>query len=367
MKKVYVKILCVLVLLVAALVSCSKAAEKVNVLVAIPLTGDGASYGEVQKQGIEIALSQLMASSLGDKINVIYADTKLSPKEAVNVFQQNSAIANISAVLAISTGEVLALASECNKKNVVLLSPLASGDKISEAGDYVYRISPSDSFQGIELARTVEKDGHKSVAVLYANDAWGKGLSDKFVESYQKDDKTVTNVESIDPNETNSRTQLLKIKEKNPEAVVLILHPGEIIPTLKQFKELGLTSQIYGGDSFSNKSLYENAQDLLQGIKFTLPAENKNEKFQKFNESYEEKFKSQADINAAAAYDAIMIISEAINNGAKDGISLKKFFDEMKSGYLGATGMIEWDKNGDVVSKNYDTYIIKDGEYSKLN
>lgn len=346
--------------------SCGRKKDAVNVLAAIPLSGDAASYGQVQKQGIEIALSELEGDPVKEKLNVIYADTKLSPKEAVNILQQEMMKHAIAAVMPISTGEVLSLAPVCNKRKVVLLSPLASGDKITSAGAYVYRVSPSDSFQGKELARAVYSGNHISVGVLHVNDAWGKGLSDTFVKSFEDYKGTVVAIETCNPGQTDLRTQLTKLKQSDAEAIVFIVHPGEAIPALKQTRELAIKAKIYGGDTFSHKTIYTEAADVAQGVIFTLPTTPDNEIFEKFSKDYKARFGSDADINAAAARDAIMLIAKAVKAGAKDGITIKKAFDGFNQGMMGATGLIKWDENGDVVSKNYGIFRIEGKSYKSL-
>jgi len=345
--------------------SFCKKESKVNILVVIPLTGDAASYGQVQKQGIEIALEELKMSLIKKELNIIYGDSKMDPREAINILYQESSKIDISVVLGFSTAEVLALSKACNQKKIVLLAPLASGDEITNAGPYVFRISPTDSFQGEELAIAVLEDKKEKISVLYVNDAWGKGLSDRFVSVCQSKSGEIVSIESCNPNQTDLRTQLLKIKNSEPEAVIFILHPGEIIPALKQYKELGLTAQIYGGDTFSHKSIYTDGVYLAQGVIFTLPTLPDNSIFKAFNDLYKIKFSTQADINAAAARDAIMLIWEATKQGADNGELFRKTFESFSNGFIGATGMIKWDKNGDVMSKKYGVYAVENESYKR--
>lgn len=344
-------------------VSCTGLNTKTNILVAVPFTGDAASYGNVQKQGIEIAMSELNGDPVAKKMNIIYADTKMSPREITNVLQQEMAKNPVSVVMPITTAETMAIAPICNENKIVLLSPLASGDQITSAGEYVYRVSPTDSYQGRELARVVYEDKNRTASVLFVNDSWGKGLSDVFVQSFTSMGGNVRSVETCISNQTDLRTQLAKIKQSKSDALVLIVHPGEAIPALTQKKELGIRSKIYGGDTFSHKTIYTEALDVAQGVVFTLPATPNNDTFRKLSAEYKTRFGTDADINAAAARDAIMLIAEAVRSGATDGKSIKDRFDKLSEGIIGATGLIKWDKNGDVISKHYASYKIKGDTY----
>jgi branched-chain amino acid transport system substrate-binding protein len=185
-----------------------------------------------------------------------------------------------------------------------------------------------------------------------------------FEKSYKDQNNEVTTIEICNPNQTDLRLQLSKIKESNPTALLLIVHPGEAVPALKQIKELGIKAQIFGGDTFSNKVIYSEALDVAQGVIFTLPATPNNEEYQKFSNEYKKRFNMDADINAAAAYDVLLLIAKAIKNGAYNGETIKEYFFNMKTEFIGATGLIKWDNNGDVVSKTYNSFIIKDNNYT---
>jgi branched-chain amino acid transport system substrate-binding protein len=363
-KQFFISALTIIVFL--GLVSCHKDNSKINILVAAPFTGEAASYGKVLKEGIEIALSELEADPVKKRLNVIYRDSKLSLKEIVNILHQEISIHPISVVMPVSTSESLILAPICNKNKIILLPPLADGDQLTNAGPYVYRISPTSSFQGKELARAVIGGGHARAAVLSLNDAWGTGLSEAFKDSFQKKGGEVVAMEICNPGQTDLRLQLEKIRMANPSALVILIHPAETIPALKQIRELVIKAQLYGGDTFSNKAIYNEAADLAQGVVFALPSQPDNEAFRKFSTLYKSKYGTSADINAAAARDAIMLIAEAVRKGAKNGESIKMEFEKLNAGFEGATGLIKWDKNGDVVSKNYGIFRIEGKGYKPL-
>jgi len=348
------------------LTACEKKDAKMNVLVAVPFTGDAASYGKVIKEGIEIGLDELAKDPIRKKFNVIFQDSKLSPKEIVTIFQQELSTNGVSVIMPASTSEALALAPLCNKNKVVLLPPLADGDQLIQARPYFFRISPASSFQGKILADAISGAGISRVAVLYLNDSWGQGLSMKFKEFFLLNNKTVVAMESCNPGQIDLRSQLQKIKSSNPEALLIILHPTETIPALKQVKELGIKVKLYGGDNFSNKAIYNEAADLSQGVIFALPAKPENEIFKKFSDMYKERFGTEADINAAAARDAIMVVIEAIRKGAVTGEAIKNVLDGMSDGFNGATGLIKWDDNGNVLSKKYQLYVVEGKSYKLL-
>jgi branched-chain amino acid transport system substrate-binding protein len=328
----------------------------------IPLTGDAASYGEIQKRGYELALEKANDQPGKPLLKIVYRDSQLNPKEAVNALQQSLLLDKPQVVFSISTAEVMAEAPIANTNKFVLLSPLASGDDISDAGPYVYRVSPSDSFQGKVMAENVIKLGVRTFGVLYVNSAWGVGLSTAFRKSLEQNGGKVLATETGDPTQVDFRTALEKLRAAKPEGIFLILNPGGVVAALRQIKELGIQARIFGADTLSDQSIYSASKNEAQGVIFSLPAKPDSQAFKEFDAAYQQRFKAPADINAAAAYDSVMLVARAARAGATTGEQIKTYFETQRP-YEGASGMTVWDKNGDVTSKKYALYRVEGDTY----
>jgi branched-chain amino acid transport system substrate-binding protein len=365
MKKI--KVISLLVCVILCMFGCTETSQKINVLVNLPLTGDGAPYGKLLKDGIEIGIQQ-MDENTRNKINVIYQDDKMSAKEEVNILHQEMAKHTISVVMTTSTEFAITLGKICNDNNIVLLPPIADGDQITSGKEYVYLITPTSAFQGSVLAKKIKENNCSTVAVFSLNDSWGKALSSEFQKKFVDEGGKVLISETCEAGQTDMRSVLLKIKNKKPDAILLILHPTETVPALKQIKELGIIAKLYGGDTFSNKDLYKNEViDLMQGLQFTLPTQPDNAIFDGFKKLFFEQYAYNPDVNAAAARDAILLVAKAVADGAIDGPSIKDKFNSYTNGIEGATGLIKWDENRNVVSKGYSLYIVSGKEYHEVD
>jgi branched-chain amino acid transport system substrate-binding protein len=329
----------------------------------IPLTGDAASYGEIQKRGYELALEKVNDQPGKPLLRIVYRDSQLNPKEAVNALQQSLLLDKPQVVFSISTAEVMAEAPIANASKIVLLSPLASGDDISDAGPYVYRVSPSDSFQGKVMAENVIKLGVRSFGVLYVNSAWGVGLCTAFRKSLEQNGGKVVATETGDPTQVDFRTALEKLRAAKPGGIFLILNPGGVVAALRQIKELGIQAKLFGADTLSDQSIYTTAKNEAQGVIFSLPAKPDAQAFKDFDATYQQRFKAPADINAAAAYDSVMLVARAARAGAVSGEQIKNYF-ETQQPYEGASGTVVWDQNGDVTSKTYALYQVEGSGYT---
>ncbi|MCK5679263.1 ABC transporter substrate-binding protein, partial [bacterium] len=284
------------------------------------------------------------------------------PSLAVIAMHKLISIDRVPVVLGFSSGETLAMAATANRTKTVLLAPMASAAAISNAGDFVFRLSPSDAFQSNVLADVLENDGRKKIAVLYVNNDWGKGLTDALTARLKELNLPPLQIVTSNPEDKDFRAQLQKIKLSSPDALVIFLHPNEAIHAIRQIREIRLDCSLYGGDTFSVDAIYQTIPKLAQGIVFTLPAKPDSPTFTKFATAYRHEFNENPDINAAVGYDAVKLLAHIMKQGHTTGPAIRKALLAIKD-YPGASGTITFAANGDVVSKHYDVMVIGEGVY----
>lgn len=116
-----------------------------------PLTGDVASIGEPSLVAAQIAVDEINEEGgiNGQPIQLISEDGKCTGVAAANAAQK---LVNVDKVIAIigglCSGETLAIAPIAEAGKVPTISTCASSPEISTAGDYSFRVYPSDNYQG---------------------------------------------------------------------------------------------------------------------------------------------------------------------------------------------------------------------------
>ena len=114
-----------------------------------------------------------------------YADPDSAVFIANDLYQ-----AGVTAVVGhLFSGPTLAAAPVYNggPDPVVAISPSSSSPEISTAGDYTFRVCPSDLAHGAILARwTYQRLGYRRGAVLYLNDQYGRGIRQTFVQEFTR-------------------------------------------------------------------------------------------------------------------------------------------------------------------------------------
>ncbi|MBW2991342.1 ABC transporter substrate-binding protein [Candidatus Woesearchaeota archaeon] len=323
------------------------------------LSGEAAIYGQAIKNGMEIAKDDInrQGGVLGRKIELVYEDTHLDSKLAVTVMNKFVNIDKFPIVISgEGSGATLAAAPLADQTNTLMMVAIASTPDIKESGDYVFRVIPSDDYQGVEMARLAGELDYSKAAVLYVNDAFGFGIKNVFEKEYKE--KTVAS-EAFEPGATDFRTHLTKIKALNPELMIVIART-EFPNILKQAKELGLNTGIITSGEFKDESLVEASGKAAEEVLVPFYAETKD--YVDFAAKFKAIHGTEPALFSDYGYDALKAVAEAIDNAQTTNPTRVK--DALyKTEFKGATGTVKFDENGEVIGKPFVIYKVKNGEF----
>lgn len=172
------------VLAVLVLAGCSvqeKGAGPLKLGFTGPLTGDAASIGIPAREAVQLAFEEFNAKS-PKKIEVVYEDDRCEAKVGTTAIQKLMSIDKVPAIIGpLCSAVLLSSAPMVEEAKVTLLSYGATNPKIKDAGDYIFRVTPSDAGQGKLGAEMAKKQVVAKVAVIHRNDDWGVGIKDVFV------------------------------------------------------------------------------------------------------------------------------------------------------------------------------------------
>lgn len=330
----------------------SNGTEPIVLGATLPLTGDAAVWGKNTQQGIDLALEQINASGgvLGRKLEVIYEDTQALAKEGVSAYRKLVTVDKVPAIIDDSVSSVtLAMAPMAEKDKVVILATGATAPSISEAGDFIFRIWNSDAYEGEVAAKYAYHDlSHRSAAILYINNDYGKGLEQVFKSEFSKLGGKIVASESFAQSATNMRTQLTKIKAAKPQLLYLVGYPKETPIALKQARELQLGVQTLGTVAMKDPQLIEAAGEAAEGLSFPYPKEPGGDHVAKFHAAIQAKYGQDPGITTDVGYDAVKMIAQAIEKaGGFTGEDIRRGLNMLKN-YPGVSGTMTFDDNGDV-------------------
>ena len=363
-----------LAVVILALLLCFSGCKKeepkgkpVKIGAILPLTGDASYYGESIKKAIDLLVVQINGSGgiNGKNIVIVYEDSKAKPADGVAGFRKLIDIDGVQAVIGDAVSSVtLALAPIANKEKVVVLSPLSSSPEITNAGDFVFRNVPSDQLGGRVAGVFVARiQRWKKAAILFINNDFGYGLTEAFAQEVERNNGQITAKESYEQGATDFRSQLSKIKIKEPDCIFVVGY-REVPQILVQSKELGVKAKFIGTGLLEDPKTIEIAGDAAEGVFLTqlqYTDDSNDPTTQHFVTDFSKRYSSPPNIISAYGYDSMKLLSTVIAEGNLTGEDIKNGLYKIHD-FRGVTGIISFDINGDVYQP-MGVKIIHEGKF----
>lgn len=345
-----------------------KKEKGIKIGVITPLTGDGATYGMATKRGLDLAAEEInnKGGIKGKKLKLIYEDDQMKPEMGINAINKLIHFHKVPVVIgAFGSTITLSIAPIAESNKVVLFSASSTADEIKDAGDYIFRNVPPNSLQGRSASEfAVKKLNAKTASIFYMNNDYGITMKKAFENSFKELGGTVLLIENYNQGDKDFRTQLSKIKEKQPEVIFYPGHYQESGLILKQAKELGIKAIFIGGDGSYSPELIKIAGEAAEDSYYTLMAMGygvADDEIIKFVKSYKQKHKEAPDVYSAYAYDSLNIIAEAIKKGGYSAEGIKSELYKI-NGFCGVTGITSFDGFGEV-NKPFYIYSVRNGKF----
>ena len=197
-----------------------------------------------------------------------------------------------------------------------------------------------------------EKEGLENVAILRANDRYGRLGVKIFLESAIRLGHPVRIHMNYMPGTNDIEPQLEKIRNSNSEAVLIWGNDDDAAAILNRMRELGMDHKVYGNERLVTDRFLELAGENAEGVVTTFPynPESKDPTYVRFAEEYLERFGSEPDLFAAHTYDGMKMLIESIEEA---GLNRVRIRDELTSidTYHGVTGDIILDTTWNDVGK----------------
>jgi branched-chain amino acid transport system substrate-binding protein len=330
-----------------------------------PMTGDAAEIGLRTKDAVELAVNEINDGGgiNGRRLEVVYEDGRCNSKDAADAANKLVNVDKVQVIIGgVCSGETLAAAPIAEKNKVVLISSCSSAPKITEAGDYIFRVFPSDVFQGAFGAEYAYNNlGVRRAAILYTISEVGSAIKDVFKKRFTELGGTIVAEEGFGQDTSDMRSQLTKIKATNPEFIYALAYTSGASLILKQSKEIGLNAKILDTDAGNDPTIIELAGNAAEGFMITVP----EPKVPNFEQKFREKTGKDPLHCSYYAYDIVNIIASAMKNVGNNGEMVKNELYKIKD-FDGITGKIAFDSNGDRAAIKYGVKQVIKGKFEAI-
>jgi branched-chain amino acid transport system substrate-binding protein len=381
MKTQFAKILCVVILglaMASSAYSATSDAEPIKVGALFAVSGGASFLGAPGAKTAEMFVAKLNEDGgiNGRKVQLIVKDTGGKPENTVSLTKQLIEEEQVLAIIGPSTsGETMAIKNICQEAKVMLISCAAAEAIVNPVASYVFKTPQKDSDAVKMIFKTMKARGISKVGVIASNDGFGMAGKDQLQKLAEENGITIAISESYDKQATDLTDVLTKLKGQGVGAVI----NWSIVPAqslvAKNMKQIGLDVPLFQSHGFGNIKYVQAGGEAANGTLFPcgrlliadeLPNDHPQKALlTKYKKDYESQYKEDASTFGGHAYDAILVLTEAIKKaGISDRDKVRDTIEKL-TGVVGTAGVFNFsatDHNG-LSMDAFEMLTVKEGKF----
>ncbi len=216
----------------------------------------------------------------------------------------------------------MAIKNLCQENKTILLSCAAAETIVNPLASYVFKTPQKDSDAARRIYQTMKAMGITKIGVVTSNDGFGIAGGKQLDAPDGEYGITIAISEVYDTKETDLTGVLTKVKGADVQAVV----NWSIVPAqslvAKNMKQIGLDVPLFQSHGFGNIKYVQAGGEAANGTIFpcgrllvadVLPANHPQKKLlMEYKTDYERQYKEDASTFGGHAYDALLVLTEAI-------------------------------------------------------
>jgi branched-chain amino acid transport system substrate-binding protein len=326
--------------------------------------------GRSMRLSAEMAVQEINAQG-GIRIRLEIRDDERSETRGVQVARELRAKPEVAAVIGhLNSGVSLKTAEVYNAAKgegdleggpVVQISPASSAPELTQAGEWTFRVTPTDLEFSPALAQFARgRLGRSRAAVLYVNDDYGRGVMSTFQAAFRRQGGTVVSADPYVPaviaDDASLDPFLVRaLRERGADALVIGGQADQGIRIVRAARRLGYTGPILGSDGMTGvKDMGPVAEGVYVSSAF-LP-DREDPRARDFVRRYQERYRELPDHRGAMTYDIVHLLAAAVQSEGADRVAIRRYLETVgraggRPAFEGVSGNIAFDANGDVVNK----------------
>jgi len=315
-----------------------------------PMSGPQASFGNDAIHGAKLAVEEINAGGgvLGHPLKLIAKDTQSRIDETSQVVNQLINEDKVVALIGeIASDRSLVAAPLAQAGGVPMITPGATNEKVTAAGDFVFRVCYTDAFQASVMAKFARSINVEKAAILYepAN-PYSSGLVESFKKDFVANGGQIVAEEFYRAGDRDFSIQLNAIKARNPEIIFLPSYYADAAQIIRQARQAGLDVPFLGTDGWDSPEFLKIGGEAVNNSYFSchFDAESKMEKVRNFIERYKAVYGMEPPPLAALTYDAVYLTVDALKRANGTGAVPLRDALAATAEFPGVTGSITFDQ-----------------------
>lgn len=304
-------------------------ADRVKVGVVLSITGPAGTLGTPERDTIE-AFRDSLSKAGGANIEWIVEDDGSDPSKAVAAINRLVSEDNVDAIICCSTSpNTLAVqpAIDSAKRPAISLAAAAAIVEPAAEKKWFFKTPYNDRLTLDVATDDMLEQDLRSVAFLAADDAYGESGLKEFEALAEEKGIELTGSEKFAATDKDMTAQLTRLQRGNPDAYVIWGIPPAAAIAQRNVRDLGIEAPVYQSFGVANQAFLDLSKESAEGVRIAggrllvvgdLQGETPLEKkIISFAERFEEETGSKPNPFAGNAYDAMVIINDAVKRATE--------------------------------------------------
>ena len=365
----------------------------------LPVSGPMGQVGERISATGQFAVDQFNEAGgvKGCDVKYVLRDTQGQSTIGVDAAKSLVDIEGVQALIgAVSSGVSLpVLTSVSVPSKITQVSCCSSSEsftalaKEGKTDGYWFRTYATNRSQAAMGALLTTNSGFKNTAVIYVNTDFGVGLAKRYAADIVKLGGSISSMVAYNESQQSYRAEVTTALQGDPDSLFLVAFPVDGSTLTREWLALGGTGNLIVNNSLRSSDYFEAVGSKhLQKLQGYDSAQPRIPSVANFNEMFEERFDSPPNgPGLHSVYDAVTVVllameasDEITGENIRDNIrivtaadgeevypgpeGIKRAKELLAAGksirYVGATGGLQFDKNGDVQAPKMTWKLVGD-------
>ncbi len=341
-----------------AAVGADDAGDPIRVAAVFAQTGLAAADNIANFQAARLAVAEINDAGglIGRPVRLLELDNRSTPIGARLAARRAVEMGAIAVVGASWSTHSLSMAPILQAAGIPMISPESSSPELTEVGDFIFRVCFTDMFQGRITARFAVKElgAETAVTLVNVNEDDSLSLSRYFSEYFRKYGGDLLWEGNYKGDAVDFSDLLSQVKDRRPDVIFLPGHGRDSGLIIKQADRMGIESVFIGGDGWTEQ-VADYAGKALEGSYCganwhpAVPYTRSVHLLSAYGKIYGRRIRNTA---VPLTYDAVMVLADAVRRaGVADSRAVRDALAGTQN-FMGATGVITMDENGDPRGKD---------------
>ncbi|MEA3403358.1 MAG: ABC transporter substrate-binding protein [Armatimonadota bacterium] len=344
------------------------------------LSGKASALGQPEANTAEMLQEQINAEGgiSGRTVEIIIRDTKGLEEEGLKAVKELIERENVVAIVGPSrSGTTLGIISAVEQAEVPLISCAAARAITDPVKKWVFNTPQSDEDAVHVIYEYLGEQGITKIATLTASSGFGEQGLIQLEKKAPDAELDIVTKQQFDDADTDMTAQLTKIKGTDAEAVVCWGIGPAPARIAKNMRQLGMQIPLVMSHGVANRRFIDDAGEAAEGIVLPcgkllvaeqLPEDDPQKQLLlEYAEQYEEEFGKPADTFGGHAWDAVMLVKNAIEEEGAEPAAIRDGI-ESTEGFVGIGGVFNFgpDQHYGLSPDAFVMVKIQDGDWTLI-